>query len=186
MSVQEEVPKSRITLTYKTEVDGEPAAVDLPLRMMVLGDFSNGSSKDRKLELDERSLRSLNGSNINEIMKDMGIGLEMVVPDKINGNGQEMRVQLKLENLNSFSPEEVAKQVPQIRSLLLLKKLLEEIQSNVANKKEFAALLNKLFSSETLLNQMKEKLQNFSNYKIPNKQLAFSGNKSIEIEGEKI
>lgn len=186
MSVQEEVPKSRITLTYKTEVDGEPAAVDLPLRMMVLGDFSHGSSKDRKLELDERSLRSLNGSNTNEIMKDMGIELEMVVPDKIDPNGQDMRVKLKLEHLNSFSPEEVAKQVPQIRSLLLLKKLLEEVQSNVANKKEFAALLNKLFSSEALLSQMKDKLQNFSSYKIPNKRLALESNKNIQIEGERL
>lgn len=180
MAVQDEVPKSRITLTYKTEVDGEPAVVDLPLRMMVLGDFSGGSSKDRKLDLDERTLRSLDGSNINEIMRDMNIGLDMVVPDKVTPDGQDMRVQLKLENLNSFSPDEVAKQVPQIRSLLLLKKLLEEIQSNVANKKEFAALLNKLFSSETLLSQMKEKLQKFSNYQIPNKQLA---NKNIEVEG---
>lgn len=183
MPVQDEVPKSRITLTYKTEVDGEPATVDLPLRLMVLGDFSGGSSKDRKLELDERNLRSLNGSNINDIMKDMGIELDMVVPDKVTPGGQDMRVQLKLENLNSFSPDEVAKQVPQIRSLLLLKKLLEEIQSNVANKKEFAALLNKLFSSETLLSQMKEKLQKFSNYQIPLRQAV--GNKIIEVGGEK-
>ena len=49
MPVQDEVPKSRITLTYKTDVDGEPAVVDLPLRLMVLGDFSNGSSKDRQV-----------------------------------------------------------------------------------------------------------------------------------------
>lgn len=182
MPVQDEVPKSRITLTYKTEVDGEPAVVDLPLRLMVLGDFSNGSSKDRKLDLDERNLRSLDGSNINDIMKDMGIGVDMVVPDKVTPDGQDMRVQLKLENLNSFSPDEVAKQVPQIRSLLLLKKLLEEIQSNVANKKEFAALLNKLFSSEALLSQMKEKLQNFSNYQIPNRQAG----KHLELRGEKI
>lgn len=178
MAVQEEVPKSRITLTYKTEVDGEPATVDLPLRLMVLGDFSNGSSKDRKLELDERNLRSLNGSNINDIMKDMNIGVDMVVPDKVTPGGGDMRVQLNLENLKSFSPDEVAKQVPQIRSLLLLKKLLEEIQSNVANKKEFAALLNKLFASEALLGQMKEKLKNFSNYQIPSKP--------VEIRGEKI
>jgi type VI secretion system protein ImpB len=154
--------------------------------MMVLGDFSQGSSKDRKVDLDERNLRSLNGSNINEIMKDMGVEVDMVVQDKINPSGQDMRVQLKLENLNSFSPEEVAKQVPQIRSLLLLKKLLEEIQSNVANKKEFAALLNKLFSSDALLQQMREKLQNFSNYRIPNKQLALEGSKSIEIGGEQL
>lgn len=187
MSVQDEVPKSRITLTYKTEVDGEPAVVDLPLRLLVLGDFSNGTSKDRKVDLDERSLRSLNGSNIGEIMTDMGISVDMVVPDKINPDGQDLRVQLKLENLNSFSPEEVAKQVPQIRSLLLLKKLLEEIQSNVANKKEFAALLNKLFSSETLLSQMREKLEKYSMYRIPNrKSVTYNKNKSIEVGGEKL
>lgn len=170
MSVQEEVPKSRITLTYKTEVDGEPAVVDLPLRLMVLGDFSNGSSKDRTATLDERNLRSLNGSNIGEVMKDMQIRLDMVVPDKINPNGQDIRVQLNVDSLSSFSPEEVAKQVPQIRSLLLLKKLLEEIQSNVANKKEFASLLTKLFSSETLLNQMRDKLKDFSMYRIPHQE----------------
>jgi type VI secretion system protein ImpB len=171
MPVQDEVPKSRITLTYKTEVDGEPAVVDLPLRLMVLGDFSNGSSKDRKVDLDQRDLRSLDGSNIGEVMKDMGISLDMVVTDKINAEEQDMRVQLKIDSLNSFSPEAVAKQVPQIRSLLLLKKLLEEIQSNVANKKEFAQLMNKLYSSETLLNQMREKLQKFSMYRIPHKQV---------------
>lgn len=181
MTVQQEVPKSRITLTYKTEVDGEPAVVDLPLRLMVLGDFSNGTSIDRTKELDERELRSLNGSNINEIMKNMEIGLDMVVPNKINPNEQEMRVQLQIENLNSFSPQEVAKQVPQIRSLLLLKKLLEEIQSNVANKKEFANLLNKLFSSEELLNQMREKLQNFSSYRIP---LHSDGHEKSEAKGD--
>ena len=184
MSVQEEVPKSRITLTYKTEVDGEPAVVNLPLRLMILGDFSNGSSKDRKVELDERGLRSLNGSNINEIMADMDIRLDMVVPDKINPNGQDIRVQLDIDKLNSFTPEEVAKQVPQIRSLLLLKKLLEEIQSNVANKKEFANLLNKLFASETLLKQMKEKLKNYTMYQIPYKQSQDEHEIIIEKKGE--
>lgn len=186
MSVQQEVPKSRITLTYKTEVDGEPAVVDLPLRLMVLGDFSNGSSKDRKVDLDQRNLRSLDGSNMGEIMKDMGIKLDVVVPDKINSNNQDMRVQLNIESLKSFSPEEIAKQVPQVRSLLLLKKLLEEIQSNVANKKEFAHLLNKLFSSEQLVHQMREKLQNFSRYQIPLKKgKSDEVGENIEVEGEK-
>ena len=172
MPVQDEVPKSRITLTYETEVNGEPAAVDLPLRMMVLGDFSNGSSKDRKEDLDQRDLRSLDGSNFNEVMKDMGISLDMVVPNKIDSDEQNMRVQLKLDSLNSFSPEEIAKQVPQIRSLLLLKKLLEEVQSNIANKKEFAQLLNKLYSSDALVGQLRDQLKDFSGYQIPHKNPA--------------
>lgn len=166
MAVQDEIPKSRITLTYKTEVDGEPSVVNLPFRLMVLGDFSKGSSKDRKLELEERSLRSMDGRNTDEVMKDMGINLEMVVPDKLKGEG-DMRVQLEIDSMSSFSPEEVAKQIPQVRSLLLLKKLLEEIQSNVANKKEFAQLLAKLYSSEEMFNKMKNELREFSMYRLP-------------------
>lgn len=169
MPVQDEIPKSRITLTYKTEVDGEPAVVDLPFRLMILGNFSNGTSKDRKFELESRELRALDGKNTNEIMSDMGIKLDIVVPDKINANEGDMRVQLKIDSMSSFSPEEIAKQIPQVRSLLLLKKLLEEVQSNVANKKEFAQLLAKLYASEELFSKMKEKLQPFSMYRIPHK-----------------
>lgn len=169
MAVQDEVPKSRITLTYKTEVDGEPAVVDLPFRLMVLGDFSNGSSKDRAVDLEERGLRKLDGRNTNDIMKDMGISLDMVVANKVNPNEEGMRVKLSLNSLNSFSPDEVAKQIPQVRSLMLLKKLLEEIQSNMANKKEFAQLLNKLASSQNLVADLREKLKAFSIYQIPQK-----------------
>ena len=167
MPVQDEVPKSRITLTYKTEVDGEPAVVDLPLRLMVLGDFSNGTSKDRQLELEERNLRALDGRNTDQIMEDMGINLDIVVPNKINPKEQDMRVKLDIDSMSAFSPEAVAKQIPQIRSLLLLKKLLEEVQSNVANKKEFAQLLNKLYADENLLQGLRKKLQNYSMYQIP-------------------
>lgn len=170
MSVQEEVPKSRITLTYKTEVDGEPMPINLPLRLMVLGDFSGGSSKDRQLDLEQRSLRSLDGRNTNEIMKDMRISLDIVVPNKLNPNEESLRVQLPLDGMSAFSPEEVAKKVPQIRSLLLLKKLLEEVQSNIANKKEFANLLSKLFANEDLLTKMREKLKDYSMYRLPHKE----------------
>lgn len=176
MPVQDEVPKSRVTLTYKTEVDGEPAVVDLPLRMMVLGDFSDGTSKDRKLDLEERGLRSFDGRNTDEIMKDMGIQLDMVVPNKVNPNEEDMRVQLKIDSMSSFSPESVAKQIPQIRSLLLLKKLLEEVQSNVANKKEFAQLLGKLIANPEALDKMKQKLQNYSMYQIPVNSAAVANN----------
>lgn len=170
MAVQDEVPKSRLTITYKTEVNGEPAVVNLPLRLMVLGDFSNGSSKDRKLDLEERKLRSLDGRNTNEMMKDMGISMDVVVPNKINPQEEGMRVKVNFDSMSSFSPEEVAKQVPQIRSLLLLKKLLEEIQSNIANKKEFASLVNNLFANKELLSKYREKLKDYEMYRIPDKK----------------
>ena len=66
----------------------------------------------------------------------MGITLGVTVPNRINPDVAEtLDVNLSISSLDSFSPQEIAKQVPQIRSLLLFKKLLEEIQSNIANKK---------------------------------------------------
>ena len=61
MSIQDEIPKSRLTLKYKTEVNGQPEDVNLPLRLAILGDFSGGTSKDRKLDLDERRMRQGQG-----------------------------------------------------------------------------------------------------------------------------
>src|SRR5689334_10692595 len=70
MAVQDEVPKSRITLRYRTEINGTPADIDLPLRLLMLGDFSQGTSADRKLDLEERKARNLDGTNTGAVMKD--------------------------------------------------------------------------------------------------------------------
>lgn len=176
MSVQDEVKKSRLTLRYKTEVDGEPAVVDLPFRLMILGNFSGGSSKDRKVDLDERKLRSLSGNNMGDLMKDMDIKLDMVVPNKIDPEEESLRVKLPIDSINSFSPKDVAHNIPQINSLLMLKKLLEELQSNIANKKELAQLMSKLISSPEAFNKIKEKLQSHAMFQIPQKKETANGN----------
>jgi type VI secretion system protein ImpB len=174
MAVQDEVPKSRITLVYKTEVDGEPNSVDLPLRLMIPADFSMGTSKDRKVDLDQRAPRNIDGSNANDLMRDMGISLALNVPNRINGgNGETMDVNLSISSMESFSPHEIAQQVPQIRALLLFKKLLEEIQSNIANKKEFSQLLNKLYSDEEALAKVRGELEQYAPT-LPKAQIADS------------
>lgn len=174
MAVQDEVPKSRITLVYKTEVDGEPAAVDLPFRLMIPADLSMGTSKDRKVDLDQRAPRNIDGSNANDLMRDMGIKLALTVPNRINPDSSEtLDVDLSIASMDSFSPQEIAKQVPQIRSLLLFKKLLEEIQSNIANKKEFSQLLNKLYADPDALAKLRGELESYAPT-LPKAQIAHS------------
>ena len=62
MAIQDEIPKSRLTLRYKTEVSGQPEDLTLPMRLLVTGDFSLGTSKDRKVDLEERRLRNMDGT----------------------------------------------------------------------------------------------------------------------------
>jgi type VI secretion system protein ImpB len=174
MAIQDEIPKSRLTLKYKTEVNGEPEDIDLPMRFLVNGDFSLGTSKDRKVDLDERRLRSMDGKNTNDVMKDMGIGLNFVVDNKIDPDtaGEELEVNLDMDSMKAFSPADIAAKIPKIKSVLLLKKLLLEVMASVDNKKEFRKLLNDLMSDQDAVAKLLEELKDYEGLKLPGKDSA--------------
>ncbi len=168
MSIQDEIPKSRLTLKYKTEVNGQPEDVNLPLRLAILGDFSGGTSKDRKLDLEERRMRNLDGRNTDSVMKDMGVSLKLTVDNKVDADkAEEIDVNLNFDSMKSFNPEKVAEQVPKLKGLLMVKELLEEMTSNVDNRKEFRKLLNELLQDESALANLKDELKGFDSFVVP-------------------
>ena len=98
MPIQDELPRSRLTLTYRTTINGEPETVDLPFRLLVMADYSLGSSKDRKKDLEARELRSLNGRNLDSVMKDMNMSIDLEVDDKISGaDGKKWEVHYEIK-----------------------------------------------------------------------------------------
>ncbi len=168
MSIQDEIPKSRLTLRYKTEVNGQPEDLTLPLRLMITGDFSQGSSTDRALDLDERRLRNLDGTNTDTVMKDMGLKLNFAVDNKIDPEREEdLQVSLVIDSMKSFSPDQVAQQVPKLKGLLTIKTLISEMQSNVDNRKELRKLLDELMSNPENLEKVLADLKGFESFKLP-------------------
>lgn len=168
MAIQDEIPKSRLTLRYKTEVNGQLEDQSLPLRLLVEGDFSLGSSKDRAVDLEERRLRNLDGTNTNAVMKDMGMSLKFAVANKIDPeSAEDMDVEIPINSMNSFSPDKIANHVPKLKGLIQMKTLLEEVISNVDNRKEFRKLLTELMSNEEALARMMEDLKGYESLKLP-------------------
>ena len=168
MAVQDEVPKSRITLRYRTEINGTPADIDLPLRLLVMGDFSLGNSADRKVDLEERKLRSMDGKNTAGVMKDMKMSVQFQVPNKVDpANSENLDVNLPISSMKSFSPDEVAKNIPKLRALLTLKKLLLEVESNIGNSKDFRKLVSDLYGNPEAFAKLKEELKAFEGFKLP-------------------
>ncbi|WPB82032.1 type VI secretion system contractile sheath small subunit [Archangium violaceum] len=170
MPIQDKLPKSRITLVYRTKINGQQEDVKLPFRVVVLGDFSQGSSKDRQLDLEERTMRSVTGSNINELMKDMGMSISFEVDDKISADGGgKMQVELPINRMKSFHPDEIVHQVPKLKALLLLRKLLMEMQSDIDNRKELRRTLYELFSSKEQLQKVLEsdQLKSYASMRLP-------------------
>lgn len=168
MAIQDEIPKSRLTLRYKTEVNGQPADITLPLRLMILGDFSQGSSDDRKLDLDERRVRNLDGTNTNATMKDMGMSLNFTIDNKIDpGTEPELEISLPINAMKSFSPDEIAQHVPKLKGLLTLKQLVVEMLTSVSNRKELHKLLNEMMSNSENKDKILSDLKGFEGFKLP-------------------
>jgi type VI secretion system protein ImpB len=168
MAVSDEIPRSRITLTYRTTVSGEPEDKALPLRLLMLGDFSGGASVDRQGDLDQRRIRNLDGTNLDEVMADMKMTVRFPVKNKIDADTAEsFEVELPVKGMNSFTPAEVAKHVPKIEALLLLRKLLLEVQGNLDNRKEFRKALRELAQNEKAVGELMAQLKGFESFKVP-------------------
>lgn len=162
MAIQDELPRSRLTLTYKTTINGEPETVNLPLRLLMLGNYSLGSSTDRKVDLEERQLRSIDNRNLDSVMSDMGISLKFKVANRINPDSDgEFAVNIPITKMRSFSPDEIAQNVPRIKALLTLKALLLELQSNIDNRKELRKIIQDLFRSPDGLSQLSNALAEY-------------------------
>lgn len=170
MPIQDKLPKSRITLVYRTNINGEAEDVKLPFRVVVLGDFSLGRSKDRQVDLEERKMRSVTGSNLNDLMKDMGMSIAFEVDDKLSSDGEgKMAVELPINRMKSFHPDEIVHHVPKLKALLLLRKLLLEMQSDIDNRKELRRKLYELFSNKDELKKLLEsdQLKSYASMRLP-------------------
>jgi type VI secretion system protein ImpB len=168
--IQDKLPKSRITLVYRTTINGQKEDVKLPFRVSVLGDFSLGSSKDRQVDLEERRMRSVTGSNLNELMKDMAMSLSFEVDDKVSGDADgKLAVELPVTGLKSFHPDEIVHHVPKLKALLLLRKLLMEMQADIDNRKELRRTLYELFSNKEQLQKVLEsdQLKSYVSMRLP-------------------
>ena len=144
MSVQNEIPKSRVTLTYRTTIEGRPEKVELPLRLLVLGDFTQ--NPERQDDIEDRSVRSLKASNLSDTMKDMNLSVDVEVTSIFNGD-ERIDMTLPINGLGSFGPDEIAQQLPEVRSLVQMRNLLNELQARLANQRNFRKELKSISQS---------------------------------------
>lgn len=173
MAINDEIPKSRLTLTYRTNVSGQPEDVVLPLRLLIMGDLSLGTSKDRAADLDQRSIRNLDGRNLDHVMSDMGVTVRAAVSNKIDPDkAEELNVEIPIRSMKSFAPAEIAKAIPKVKALLLLKQTLLEMQGNIDNRKEFRNLLRAVASDDKAITALADELKGFEALKLPKKAAA--------------
>ena len=139
-------PKERINITYKTKTNHQEADVELPLKLMVMANLTGYNDTP----LEEREVVSINKINFDQVMQKMDIKTNFTVENKLGLGSDEINIELKISNMKDFSPDNIAKQIPEINQLLELRKALVSLKGPMGNIPDFRkAVLDALKDKKT-------------------------------------
>jgi type VI secretion system protein ImpB len=154
-SFQNEVPKARVNIKLDLHTGGAQKKVELPLKLMMLGDYSNGQ-EDRPLS--ERSKININKHNFDNVLTEFSPALKLTVENTFAGDGSDASVDLKFEKMKDFEPEQVARQIPSLRALLATRNLLRDLKSNLLDNATFRLELERIVKDEALSDELRAEL----------------------------
>lgn len=141
-------PKERVNILYKTEIGGAQEEVELPLNILVMGEYNPNVPEDEK-SLEDRKTVSIDKDNFNDVLEKQNLGLTASVPDKLSGEKDaSLTVHIKFKNLSDFGPEAIVKQVPELKKLLELRSALTALKSPLGNVPAFRKKLQSLLGDE--------------------------------------
>lgn len=140
-------PQERINIKYKTETGGAVEEVELPLRLLVTGDFTG---RPDATPIEERKPINIDKNNFDEVLQSQRVGLKMQVDSKLSEKpGEQLSVDLRFGSMKDFEPESIAQQVPELRELLELREALTELKGPLSQNAEFRKRLQKLLDDDT-------------------------------------
>lgn len=149
-------PKERINIKYVPATGDQQAEVELPLKLLVTGDFK-GHGELTALE-DRPSIR-VDKDTFNEVLTKAEITLDMAVPSVLNNeHDTDLNVQLQFKSINDFGPDAIAQQVPELNKLLELREALVALKGPMGNVPAFRKHLQNLLTDETARQRLASEL----------------------------
>lgn len=147
MSKQQTVaPKERVNITYKPATGDAQEEVELPLKILALGDYA-GKPSDTPIE--DRKAINIDKDNFDEVLAEQKISLDLAVPDALSGEeGSELAVHLEVRAMKDFGPEAIAEQVPELKQLLELRQALTAVKGPLGNVPAFRKKLQEILGSD--------------------------------------
>jgi type VI secretion system protein ImpB len=128
-------PKERINIVYKPATGDAVEEVELPLKMLMMGDFT---CRPDPRPLEDRKPLNVDKDNFSKVMAEQKLNINFQVPDRLSGEDtNELNVNLRFRRLSDMAPEAVAQQVPELKKLLDLRAALTALKGPLGNEKAF-------------------------------------------------
>ena len=150
-------PKERVNIVYKSQTGDNVEEVELPLKLLMLGDFT-GQTSDEMLE--ERPAKNVNKDNFNDVMKSYNLGLNFSVNNTLDDatSDETLDVNLNFNQIKDFSPDSIAQQVPELNSLLDLRQALLALKGPLGNVPAFRKTIQSMLADDATRKAIEQEL----------------------------
>ncbi|HHR6575606.1 TPA: type VI secretion system contractile sheath small subunit, partial [Providencia alcalifaciens] len=85
-SFQNEVPKARVNIKLELHTGGAQKKMELPLKLLAVGDYSNGQESR---VLSEREKVNINKNNFDNVLSEFTPTINLTVKNTLAGDGSE-------------------------------------------------------------------------------------------------
>ena len=149
-------PKERVNITYKPATGNAKEDVELPLKLLMLGDYTQ---RPDPRPLEDRKPINVDKDNFQKVMSEQKLGLTFNVKDVLSEQeNSELTVNLKFRRLSDMEPEAIANQVPELKKLLDLRAALTALKGPLGNEKAFRNKIQQILSDPAQRNKIVSEL----------------------------
>lgn len=140
-------PKERINITFKPATAGAQEELELPLKLLVLGDFTQREDLD-KLEM--RKPVSVDKNTLDEVLAKQALSLNLNVPNRLQNEGDpsDLAVRININSLKDFNPGQIVEQVPELKTLMALRDALVSLKGPLGNTPAFRKAIEQALADE--------------------------------------
>ncbi|WP_219405766.1 type VI secretion system contractile sheath small subunit [Pseudomonas sp. Colony2] len=129
-------PRERINITFKPAVGTAQEEVELPLKLLVLGDFTQREDL-RKLE--DRKPVGIDKNSLDEVLAKQALGLALSVPNRLQDSVEpdELAIRVRINSMKDFNPAQLVEQIPELKKLMDLRDALVALKGPLGNTPSF-------------------------------------------------
>lgn len=150
-------PKERINVTFKPAIGGGQEEIELPLKLLAIGDFIHRKD-ERKIE--DRKPISIDKMTFDEVLAKQELSLLLSVPNRLEeeSDTDELAVQLRLSSMKDFNPANLVDQVPELKKLMELRDALVALKGPLGNAPAFRKAIEGVLADDTSRSRVLDEL----------------------------
>ncbi|MGY2374101.1 type VI secretion system contractile sheath small subunit [Pseudomonas sp. SDO524_S393] len=140
-------PKERINITFKPALGGAQEEVELPLKLLVLGDFTQREDV-RKLE--DRKPISIDKNTLDDVLAKQALSLALSVPNRLQASADagDLAIEVRINSMKDFNPAHLVEQIPELQKLMVLREALMALKGPLGNTPSFRKAIEQALADE--------------------------------------